>query len=216
MGRDRQTTRHEIKNPLSRFQLAVENLERTRRLALAPDEAFVVETRRSLKRSARSLWWNEFAQFARLPRRMLGRRIRDRRPDAALFSGASEANARRGAVDRASRRASATRIDRPYSPRTSLRMPWMRWKARPSNAFGDPRSDENRVSSRSRLRRGFDAETSAACSPPTSPRAPTAEARGWLGDRARIAVEHGRSWPPRVSPEGAPRSPHAAIAGPAA
>jgi signal transduction histidine kinase len=61
---------HEIKNPLSPIQLAVENLERTRRLAPeAFDEAFAVETRTILEEvgSLRALV-DEFAQFARLPR----------------------------------------------------------------------------------------------------------------------------------------------------
>jgi signal transduction histidine kinase len=61
---------HEIKNPLSPIQLAVENLERTRRLAPAEfDEAFAVETRTILEEvgSLRALV-DEFAQFARLPR----------------------------------------------------------------------------------------------------------------------------------------------------
>jgi len=61
---------HEIKNPLSPIQLAVENLERTRRLAPAAfDEAFIVETRTILEEvgSLRALV-DEFAQFARLPR----------------------------------------------------------------------------------------------------------------------------------------------------
>jgi signal transduction histidine kinase len=61
---------HEIKNPLSPIQLAVENLERTRRLApTAFDEAFAVETRTILEEvgSLRALV-DEFAQFARLPR----------------------------------------------------------------------------------------------------------------------------------------------------
>jgi two-component system nitrogen regulation sensor histidine kinase NtrY len=61
---------HEIKNPLSPIQLAVENLERTRRLSPGSfDEAFVVETRTILEEvgSLRALV-DEFAQFARLPR----------------------------------------------------------------------------------------------------------------------------------------------------
>ncbi len=60
---------HEIKNPLSPIQLAVENLERTRERAPAEfDEAFVVETRTILEEvgSLRALV-DEFAQFARLP-----------------------------------------------------------------------------------------------------------------------------------------------------
>jgi nitrogen fixation/metabolism regulation signal transduction histidine kinase len=61
---------HEIKNPLSPIQLAVENLERTKRLSPDTfDEAFVVETRTILEEvgSLRALV-DEFAQFARLPR----------------------------------------------------------------------------------------------------------------------------------------------------
>jgi len=61
---------HEIKNPLSPIQLAVENLRRTReRSASAFDEAFAVETRTILEEvaSLRALV-DEFAQFARLPR----------------------------------------------------------------------------------------------------------------------------------------------------
>lgn len=61
---------HEIKNPLSPIQLAVENLERTRRLAPAEfDQAFDVETK-TIKEEVGSLRTlvDEFAQFARLPR----------------------------------------------------------------------------------------------------------------------------------------------------
>jgi signal transduction histidine kinase len=61
---------HEIKNPLSPIQVAVENLRRTReRAPLAFDEAFDVETRTILEEvgSLRALV-DEFAQFARLPR----------------------------------------------------------------------------------------------------------------------------------------------------
>ena len=61
---------HEIKNPLSPIQLAVENLERTRRLAPEKfDESFDVETR-TIKEEVKSLRTlvDEFAQFARLPR----------------------------------------------------------------------------------------------------------------------------------------------------
>ena len=61
---------HEIKNPLSPIQLAVENLRRTRERAPdAFDEAFSVETRTILEEvgSLRALV-DEFAQFARLPR----------------------------------------------------------------------------------------------------------------------------------------------------
>ncbi len=61
---------HEIKNPLSPIQLAVENLRRTReRTPAAFDEAFLVETRTILEEvdSLRALV-DEFAQFARLPR----------------------------------------------------------------------------------------------------------------------------------------------------
>jgi nitrogen fixation/metabolism regulation signal transduction histidine kinase len=61
---------HEIKNPLSPIQLAVENLRRTRdRAPAAFDEAFLVETRTILEEvgSLRALV-DEFAQFARLPR----------------------------------------------------------------------------------------------------------------------------------------------------
>ena len=88
---------HEIKNPLSPIQLAVENLERTRRLAPAAfDEAFVVETRTILEEvgSLRALV-DEFAQFARLP----SPRVAPCDPRAiveqalALFSGRIEAMA---------------------------------------------------------------------------------------------------------------------------
>jgi len=61
---------HEIKNPLSPIQLAVENLRRTKeRVPAAFDEAFVVETKTILEEvaSLRGLV-DEFAQFARLPR----------------------------------------------------------------------------------------------------------------------------------------------------
>ncbi len=61
---------HEIKNPLSPIQLAVENLRRTKERAPASfDEAFLVETRTILEEvgSLRALV-DEFAQFARLPR----------------------------------------------------------------------------------------------------------------------------------------------------
>ena len=85
---------HEIKNPLSPIQLAVENLERTRRLAPAAfDEAFVVETRTILEEvgSLRALV-DEFAQFARLPRPRVAacdpRAIAD--AALALFSGRIE------------------------------------------------------------------------------------------------------------------------------
>ncbi len=61
---------HEIKNPLSPIQLAVENLKRTRERAPGEfDEAFAVETRTILEEvaSLRALV-DEFARFARLPR----------------------------------------------------------------------------------------------------------------------------------------------------
>jgi len=60
---------HEIKNPLSPIQLAVENLRRSKERAPAAfDEAFLVETRTILEEvgSLRALV-DEFAQFARLP-----------------------------------------------------------------------------------------------------------------------------------------------------
>ncbi len=94
---------HEIKNPLSPIQLAVENLERTRRLAPAAfDEAFVVETRTILEEvgSLRTLV-DEFAQFARLPRP----RVAPCDPRAiveqalALFSGRIETMAVAATVD---------------------------------------------------------------------------------------------------------------------
>ncbi len=61
---------HEIKNPLSPIQLAVENLRRTRERAPgAFDEAFLVETRTILEEvDALRALVDEFAQFARLPR----------------------------------------------------------------------------------------------------------------------------------------------------
>lgn len=61
---------HEIKNPLSPIQLAVENLTRTKeRSPAAFEEAFAIETRTILEEvaSLRGLV-DEFAQFARLPR----------------------------------------------------------------------------------------------------------------------------------------------------
>jgi signal transduction histidine kinase len=86
---------HEIKNPLSPIQLAVENLRRTReRTPAAFDEAFEVETRTILEEvgSLRALV-DEFAQFARLPRPRLApcdpRAIVDQA--LALFSGRIEA-----------------------------------------------------------------------------------------------------------------------------
>jgi nitrogen fixation/metabolism regulation signal transduction histidine kinase len=86
---------HEIKNPLSPIQLAVENLERTRERAPAEfDEAFVVETRTILEEvgSLRALV-DEFAQFARLPRPRVApcdpRTIVEQ--SLALFSGRIEA-----------------------------------------------------------------------------------------------------------------------------
>jgi two-component system nitrogen regulation sensor histidine kinase NtrY len=60
---------HEIKNPLSPIQLAVENLRRTKERAPAEfDDAFAIETRTILEEvgSLRALV-DEFAQFARLP-----------------------------------------------------------------------------------------------------------------------------------------------------
>jgi len=61
---------HEIKNPLSPIQLAVENLRRTReRSPEAFDEAFAEETRTILEEVASLRFLvDEFAQFARLPR----------------------------------------------------------------------------------------------------------------------------------------------------
>jgi two-component system, NtrC family, nitrogen regulation sensor histidine kinase NtrY len=85
---------HEIKNPLSPIQMAVENLKRTRERAPAGfDEAFEVETRTILEEvaSLRALV-DEFAQFARLPRP----RVAPCDPRAivasaiALFSGRAE------------------------------------------------------------------------------------------------------------------------------
>ena len=86
---------HEIKNPLSPIQLAVENLRRTRERAPAAfDEAFHIETRTILEEvgSLRALV-DEFAQFARLPRPRLApcdpRAIVEQA--LALFSGRIEA-----------------------------------------------------------------------------------------------------------------------------
>jgi nitrogen fixation/metabolism regulation signal transduction histidine kinase len=86
---------HEIKNPLSPIQLAVENLRRTRERAPdAFDEAFQIETRTILEEvgSLRALV-DEFAQFARLPRPRLApcdpRTIVEQA--LALFSGRVEA-----------------------------------------------------------------------------------------------------------------------------
>ncbi len=97
---------HEIKNPLSPIQLAVENLERTRRLAPASfDEAFAVETKTILEEvgSLRALV-DEFAQFARLPRPNVlacdPRAIVDQA--LALFSGRIEAMHVAVSVDSAS------------------------------------------------------------------------------------------------------------------
>jgi signal transduction histidine kinase len=87
---------HEIKNPLSPIQLAVENLERTRRLAPAEfDDAFAVETR-TIKEEVQSLraLVDEFAQFARLPRPHLApcdpRAVLDQ--TLALYAGRIETN----------------------------------------------------------------------------------------------------------------------------
>jgi signal transduction histidine kinase len=97
---------HEIKNPLSPIQLAVENLRRTRERAPAAfDEAFAVETRTILEEvgSLRALV-DEFAQFARLPQPRLApcdpRVIVDQA--LALFSGRIEAMGVAVAVDTAS------------------------------------------------------------------------------------------------------------------
>jgi nitrogen fixation/metabolism regulation signal transduction histidine kinase len=97
---------HEIKNPLSPIHLAVENLERTRRLAPESfDEAFTIETRTILEEvgSLRALV-DEFAQFARLPQPNAvacdPRAIVDQA--LALFSGRIEAMHVKVAVDRAS------------------------------------------------------------------------------------------------------------------
>jgi signal transduction histidine kinase len=87
---------HEIKNPLSPIQLAVENLERTRRLAPeAFEQAFAVETR-TIKEEVQSLraLVDEFAQFARLPRPQLApcdpRAVLDQ--TLALYAGRIETN----------------------------------------------------------------------------------------------------------------------------
>jgi signal transduction histidine kinase len=86
---------HEIKNPLSPIQLAVENLRRTKERAPADfEEAFNVETRTILEEvaSLRALV-DEFAQFARLPRPRVAvcdpRAILD--AALALFSGRIDA-----------------------------------------------------------------------------------------------------------------------------
>jgi signal transduction histidine kinase len=97
---------HEIKNPLSPIQLAVENLERTRRLAPAAfDEAFDVETR-TIKEEVKSLRTlvDEFAQFARLPQPRIApcdpRAIVDQA--LALYAGRIEAMRVAVTVDAAS------------------------------------------------------------------------------------------------------------------
>jgi two-component system nitrogen regulation sensor histidine kinase NtrY len=97
---------HEIKNPLSPIQLAVENLSRTKERAPAAfDEAFLVETRTILEEvgSLRALV-DEFAQFARLPRpRVVACDPRTIVEQAlALFSGRIEAMGIAVAVDVAS------------------------------------------------------------------------------------------------------------------
>lgn len=91
---------HEIKNPLSPIQLAVENLERTRRIAPAAfDAAFEVETR-TIKEEVASLrrLVNEFAQFARLPRPRLAASDPRAIVDSALALYAARIEAMRVAV----------------------------------------------------------------------------------------------------------------------
>jgi len=97
---------HEIKNPLSPIQLAVENLRRTRERAPAAfDEAFLVETRTILEEVAalRGLV-DEFAQFARLARPRVApcdpRSIVEQA--LALFSGRIESMGVTVAIDDAS------------------------------------------------------------------------------------------------------------------
>jgi len=191
---------HEIKNPLSPIQLAVENLERTRRLAPAEfDEAFRVETRTILEEvgSLRSLV-DEFAQFARLPRPRLAacdpRAIVEQA--LALYSGRIEAMGVLVAVDHQSApetiRADAEQLGRVLKNVIANALDAMEGAEERTLAV-TVRHDGDRVSFAVRdSGRGFDAETlRRVFEPYFTTRADRGGTGLGMAIARRIAVEHG-------------------------
>jgi nitrogen fixation/metabolism regulation signal transduction histidine kinase len=193
---------HEIKNPLSPIQLAVENLERTRRLAPAAfDEAFDVETRTILEEvaSLRALV-DEFAQFARLPRPRVApcdpRVIAE--AALALFSGRIEAMGVVATVDAshapATMHGDAEQIGRALKNVIANALDAMEEAADRALSVG-VRSEGDRVVFAVRdTGRGFDAETlRRVFEPYFTTRADHGGTGLGMAIARRIAVEHGGS-----------------------
>jgi nitrogen fixation/metabolism regulation signal transduction histidine kinase len=200
---------HEIKNPLSPIQLAVENLRRTKERAPASfDEAFLVETRTILEEvgSLRALV-DEFAQFARLPRP----HVAPCEPRAivaqaiALFSGRIEAMRVAVKVDDASAPATlvadAEQIGRIFRNVIANALDAME-AATDRRLAVEVRGEDDRVVFAVRdSGAGFDAETLARV---FEPYFTTRAGRGGTGlgmaIARRIAVEHGGSLKAEGSP----------------
>lgn len=193
---------HEIKNPLSPIQLAVENLERTRKRAPAEfDEAFVVETRTILEEvgSLRALV-DEFAQFARLPRPRVApcdpRAIVEQ--SLALFSGRIEGMRVSVAVDDASApptiRADAEQVGRILKNVIANALDAMEGAAARALTVTLRGEDGSAVFEVRDTGRGFDAEAMRRV---FEPYFTTRADRGGTGlgmaIARRIAVEHGGS-----------------------
>jgi len=215
---------HEIKNPLSPIQLAVENLRRTRQRApQAFDEAFEVETRTILEEvgSLRALV-DEFAQFARLPRPTVAtcdpRTIV--RQTLTLFSGRIEAQCIAVVVDFASApatiHADAEQLGRVLKNVVTNALDAMEATTERSLQV-DVRGEGDRVVFAVRdTGRGFDAEALRRVFEPYFTTRPDRGGTGLgMAIARRIAVEHGGTLTASGSPgQGATITLTVPVAGP--
>ena len=191
---------HEIKNPLSPIQLAVENLRRTRERAPAAfDEAFRVETRTILEEvgSLRALV-DEFAQFARLPRPSVApcnpRAIVEQA--LALFSGRIESVGVTVTIDDASApaaiRADAEQIGRVLKNVIANALDAMEGATERTLAVAVRREGDRVAFVVGDTGRGFDAETlRRVFEPYFTTRADGGGTGLGMAIAKRIAVEHG-------------------------
>ncbi len=191
---------HEIKNPLSPIQLAVENLRRTRERAPASfDEAFLVETRTILEEvgSLRALV-DEFAQFARLPRPSVApcdpRAILEQ--SLALYSGRIQSLGVTVAIDDhlapASIRADAEQIGRVLKNVIANALDAMEGSAERTLSVAASVKGKQVVFKVTDTGRGFDAETlRRVFEPYFTTRADGGGTGLGMAIAKRIAVEHG-------------------------
>ncbi len=191
---------HEIKNPLSPIQLAVENLRRTKERAPAAfDEAFLVETRTILEEvgSLRALV-DEFAQFARLPRPTIAacdpRAIVEQA--LALYSGRIQSMGVTVAIDDHAApvaiRADAEQIGRVLKNVIANALDAMDGAAERTLAVAARREGDRVVFTVADTGRGFDAETlRRVFEPYFTTRADGGGTGLGMAIAKRVAIEHG-------------------------